>query len=426
MRRIGLLLLLAVGVARAQEQKLSILQGATDARSTQLSIVVPRDTAFKLALKPADGGLVVTPARTETVTNGASPWAVLKARFFGLEPGLDYELFVIGPGVKVWDKRTLRAFDPDRKEGVVAVASCMDDFYKAEQKAMWTALLSVKPDLVFLIGDNVYADRRAGQQIPLTADVLWDRYVEVRRALALFQAATLVPILATWDDHDYGINNGGRGFPLKERSAEIFSTFFAQAPVHGFLARGPGVATTFKAFGLRFLLMDGRTFRSPNRQPVADETHWGATQEAWLFAHLGDAATPAWIVNGDQIFGGYQRFESYEGSHPNSFLAFLARMKEAASPVAFLTGDRHLAEVMEIEAELFGYKTYEITTSAIHARTFPDAWRNQPNRRKLAGASGVLNYAIMRTGADGGLACAVTVYGPEKKVLVERKLKVAR
>ena len=36
-------------------------------------------------------------------------------------------------------------------------------------------------------------------------------------------------VLATWDDHDYGENDAGSEYPLKETSKQIFLDFFGVA-----------------------------------------------------------------------------------------------------------------------------------------------------------------------------------------------------
>lgn len=37
-----------------------------------------------------------------------------------------------------------------------------------------------------------------------------------------------VKIVGVWDDHDYGINNGGKEFPLKRQTREIFLDFIGE------------------------------------------------------------------------------------------------------------------------------------------------------------------------------------------------------
>ena len=48
------------------------------------------------------------------------------------------------------------------------------------------------------------------------------------------------PILATWDDHDYGANDAGSEYPLKAESQKIFLDFFDE-PVDSERYKTPGV-----------------------------------------------------------------------------------------------------------------------------------------------------------------------------------------
>ena len=38
------------------------------------------------------------------------------------------------------------------------------------------------------------------------------------------------PVLATWDDHDYGENDAGAEYPMKQQSERIFLDFFGVPP----------------------------------------------------------------------------------------------------------------------------------------------------------------------------------------------------
>ncbi len=71
------------------------------------------------------------------------------------------------------------------------------------------------------------------------------------------------------------------------------------------------MAETFRAFGQKFILMDDRSFRSVvSVNATNEQTLYGTDQEKWLFTELAADASPAWIMNGFQFFGGYHSFES--------------------------------------------------------------------------------------------------------------------
>ena len=46
-------------------------------------------------------------------------------------------------------------------------------------------------------------------------------------------------LLATWDDHDYGVNDGGREYPQREASQRVFLDFFGD-PADSERHNGPG------------------------------------------------------------------------------------------------------------------------------------------------------------------------------------------
>src|SRR5690606_37851004 len=139
---------------------------------------------------------------------------------------------------------------------------------------------------------------------------------------------------------------------------------------------------------------------------------------------LTAAKLPAWLINGDQFFGAYHPFESYEGQHPESFRRMMAELKKTRLPMAFLSGDRHLTEIMSIEPAQLGYRTYEVTTSAIHAKTFPGSFKKDPNPRQLVGKDGTFNYLVLKTRAEKGLRFTAAVFGPAGRTLFEKTLHV--
>jgi alkaline phosphatase D len=326
----------------------------------------------------------------------------------------------------LWDKRTFRALDLKRKRVRIAVISCMDDHLKDVADKMWPQVTGQKPDLMFWIGDNVYSDHVEGKWQDTTPDILWDRYVQTRQDLPVFRAPVLIPVLATWDDHDYGRNDADRTYAYKDKSLEIFFSFFAQKRPGPGLERGPGVASWFSAFNAQFALMDDRYFRSPDKLDVPDQTHFGPDQEKWLNDHLADATLPVWMISGDQWFGGYHRFESYEGSHPKSFQAQLPSYRKSKVPLLFVSGDRHLSEILNVPAEVLGYPTYEVTSSGIHATVFPNAFKENPSPHQLVGVAGVYNYSILELMHSERrlLQISVQAFGPDEKLLYQKTLTV--
>ena len=106
---------------------------------------------------------------------------------------------------------------------LVAFGSCAR---QSRDQPIWDAIAGHGPDLFLFIGDNVYADRprvpESAAEIRAAYDALaakpeWQRFREA------------VPILATWDDHDFGKNDAGVEWELKEQAQKLFLDFFGAA-----------------------------------------------------------------------------------------------------------------------------------------------------------------------------------------------------
>ena len=73
-------------------------------------------------------------------------------------------------------------------------------------------------------------------------------------------------------------------------------------------------------------------------------------------------------------------------------------LKDVSSPVAFGSGDVHFSEIMKVEKDLLGYKTYEFTSSPVHSYMFGDKANLWKNDRRIAG-SAQHNYMIINSKA---------------------------
>jgi alkaline phosphatase D len=112
------------------------------------------------------------------------------------------------------------------------------------------------------------------------------------------------PIIGTWDDHDYGINDGNKDFEHKVLAQEIWLDFIGE-PKDSLRRKQEGIYTSY-SFGpkgqkVKIILIDVRYFRDPRWLPNGDTL--GADQWAWLEAELGPAnpADLTIIGSGTQI-----------------------------------------------------------------------------------------------------------------------------
>lgn len=185
------------------------------------------------------------------------------------------------------------------------------------------------------------------------------------KILQPFMAA--MPQYAIWDDHDYGPNDAGKSFHLKEESRNIFKKYSLN-PSYG--EEGKGIYTMFSFSDVDFFLTDDRYFRSEpdiadsiNGKPSTQKTYLGQMQMEWLKnALLNSKATFKIIVTGGQVLNTLNKYEgmnhySYEY---NQLLEFLVEHKTAG--VLFFTGDRHHSEVIKMDRRGL-HPLYDITIS---------------------------------------------------------------
>ncbi|MCC7440480.1 MAG: alkaline phosphatase family protein [Bdellovibrionales bacterium] len=380
-----------------------IIQGATSSGVAQFGVLEPSNERFVYRAQDLTTGQVYEPQGVRPLEQKGSRFRAVTMRFVGLNFQTRYGLQVRrrekgGEPGEIVDYRRFKTLDIDREGARILVASCMDDTYKDEALRMWKQAAKDEAQVAFLIGDNAYADKDVGvYKGPADPATVWKRMVETRQLIPYFRNRDLTPVFATWDDHDYGVNDGDRTYAHRRESTEIFKAFFPMDGIAGTYEEGPGLARSLRYAGQRIVFLDGRSFRSPNGQGGADETHLGSPQERWLETLLSGEPVPTWLILGDQYFGAYHGFESYERNHPASFRRFLTSLKKSKSPLFFVSGDRHLVELMAIEPGVLGYPTFEFTTSAIHAKVFPSSWDKTPNPRQIEGAANALNYGLIET-----------------------------
>ncbi|WP_413613260.1 hypothetical protein [Bdellovibrio sp. HCB-110] len=376
-------------------QGASILQGATDDTRTQFSILHERSD-LEVFVSNSQGQQWL-PDEVRPLSFGNHPKKITKAFFSNLVPNENFYLNVIDPTTKqAIDVREFQTLDLSKSSIRFALCSCMNE--KEHSADIWNNMVKNKPDVLFFIGDSVYADSGAGKGGADPA-YLWKRFCEARSTLEIYYSKKLIPIFATWDDHDFGLNDtNSREYAWVKESQTNFLSFFAQDESHcQILEKGPGISSAIKLRNHLFILLDDRSFRE-KRGSRERYAHWGQEQETWMLNLVRRSAGPSWLMNGSQFFPAVPWKESVSGDHPAQFAAFLQELKSIPNKVIFASGDVHYSEVSRIEPEAVGYQTYELTSSSIHSKNFPGVPDIIPNGRRIAG-TGQKNYILVESEA---------------------------
>ena len=264
----------------------------------------------------------------------------------------------------------------------IAFGSCADD--DKPEHPIWDAIVASDPDAFLLIGDNVYADTPELKANP-SAALLRAEYAKLAASPGFQRVRGHCPVYATWDDHDFGLNDGGADWLFRDTAAEVFFEFFdPESPAR----HTPGVYTSQMLQAgqrhVQIILLDTRYFRSPlvtgertqacqvGRYVGSDDpdaTVLGAEQWRWLEAELAKPADLRLIVTSIQAIPDEHCWEKW-GNFPADRTRLLNLAGQpGVQPVVLLSGDRHLGEISGLSAGKDGNESaiVEITASPLSA-----------------------------------------------------------
>jgi len=236
-------------------------------------------------------------------------------------------------------------------------------------------LLSISkkdPDLMIWTGDNVYYREPDFYSVPR----MDYRYADARDTPQMQQLLAGSVNLAVWDDHDYGPNNSGRSYRMRNESLAIFKRYWVN-PGYG-IQGVDGVFTRYLYNDVEFFLLDGRYYRAPVTLKDPDKHFFGREQLQWLKdALLSSNATFKIIVSGTQFTNPGGANESYRHEsfmrYKDEFNRLMYFLKEhKVEGVLFLSGDVHYSQLLKTERK-DAYPIYEFTSSPLSAGVYPVA-----------------------------------------------------
>ncbi|MFP4209255.1 MAG: alkaline phosphatase D family protein [Wenzhouxiangella sp.] len=277
----------------------------------------------------------------------------------------------------------------------IAFGSCAAE---DEPQPIWESVNAGNPDLWIWAGDNIYGD---------TDDmaVMREKYSLLAAQPGYRQLVSSgIPILATWDDHDFGANDGGTDYPHKKASQRVFLDFFGVADDDPRRDReGVYHAEIHGEAGQRvqIIMLDTRYHRSPLRAYPRDDdsqprVYWpdsdpaatilGEEQWQWLKRQLLKPAELRLIVSSIQVLASEHRFEKWM-NFPQERRRLLDLLKDTqAEGVILLSGDRHHAELSRLDQPDF-YPLFDLTSSGLNKSrprpTGAEALSPEPNRYRV-------------------------------------------
>jgi len=258
----------------------------------------------------------------------------------------------------------------ENKQFTIAFGSCNKTPIK---NVLWKEIRALQPDIWIWGGDNIYAD--TDNMIKL--EKLYQKQNNIEEYQKL-KATT--PVLGTWDDHDYGLNDGGVEFEAKRESQQLFLDFMGVREDDAIrFQEGIYSAKVYEVNGnsVKIIVLDTRYFRTAltksedtkkryQANTYGEGTILGEKQWTWFSKELETSkADFNIIVSSIQFLSREHGFETW-GNFPHE----VDRLKQICSAtqakgVILLSGDRHISEFSKTKIKGLSYPLVDFTSSGL-------------------------------------------------------------
>lgn len=289
--------------------------------------------------------------------------------------------------------------DNSQPDFVIAFGSC--DNQKLENN-LWPSVLKNNPDVWIWGGDNIYSDTYDMEKMAFD-------YKMQKEEAGYLAVANSAAVLGTWDDHDYGLNDGGEEYEMRKESQQLFLDFMdvdkndprreREGVYHSKLFEKPNGS-------VKVIVLDTRYFRTsltkstnpkrryePNAYGVG--TILGEEQWQWLEYELKNSnADFNILVTSIQLLSGEHGFETWANfPHEQDKLYNLIRSSKAKG-VMVLSGDRHISEFSRKDIKGLNYPLIDFTSSGLtHVYS---SFSGEPNQYRVGEVINQKSFGVLR------------------------------
>lgn len=279
----------------------------------------------------------------------------------------------------------------------IGFGSCLKE---KDSMSIWDDIGAQDPDLFVFLGDNVYGDLYTDDPRFDNPDMPYMRasYRKLKDSQTFANFRQNTPMMFTWDDHDFGVNDGGADYPFKEKAESLFFEAW-DIPANDIRRTRPGIYTS-EMIGpqdekVQIILLDTRYFRGPLEEtdeknaPLkeryvpsnnAASTILGNTQWDWLRSELEKPADLRVLVSSIQVIADGHGWEAWR-TLPLEREKLYGLLKETnADNTIIVSGDRHSGAFYE-RSDVTGSRLLEMTTSSLNAPV--SLWRARSGETRI-------------------------------------------
>lgn len=238
----------------------------------------------------------------------------------------------------------------------IAFGSCSLHFGK---QRIWKTIAEKEPDLWIWLGDIIYADTEDMEKMAA-------KYAQLDSNVNYSIFRNRIPVIATWDDHDFGGNNLGKFYPKKKESQQQFLSFFKE-PKDSPRWQQEGIYTSY-TYGqgdrkVKIFMLDTRYHRD---DPWTDGDMLGEAQWVWLEQEFRNSdATINIIASSVQFVNEFKPFENWV-KFPRSQQRLVDLIAATGLKGVFIiSGDVHYADISKHTYPPMTYPLYDFTSSGL-------------------------------------------------------------
>ena len=289
------------------------------------------------------------------------------------------------------------ALDYSNRITRIGFGSCLKE---KDDMSIWNDISASNPELFVLLGDNVYGDlykddpRFGNPEMPY----MRASYRKLKDSQTFADFRNQTPMMYTWDDHDFGVNDGGADYPFKEKAESLFFEAW-DIPANDVRRSRPGIYTS-ENIGpsgekVQIILLDTRYFRGPleatdeKNAPLkeryvpsnnADSTILGAKQWGWLEEELSKPADLRILISSIQVIADGHGWEAWRTLPLEREKLYGLLKSTNANNTVIISGDRHSGGFYE-RSDVTGFRLLEMTTSSLNAPA--SIWRARSGETRI-------------------------------------------
>lgn len=302
----------------------------------------------------------------------------------------------------------LPGFSPLQAQTVsrIAFGSCV---HQDRPQPIWEAVNAANPDVFVFLGDNIYGDSE-------DPAVLQSKYDQLGAVPGFQQLRQHADVVAIWDDHDYGANDGGVEYPSKEASRQVMLDFWQEPADSQRRTRSDGIYTSY-LYGepgrqVQVILLDLRWNRTPLNEVTDNDkraaraamnmgpyeasletgaTMLGETQWQWFQQQLQVDADLRIIGSSLQLLADFTGWESWANFPADRQRFFNLLQAAPIVPTVIISGDTHWSELSRIDESGLPFPLTEMTASGL-----TEEWHAiSPNRHRVGQAFAEANFGLL-------------------------------